>query len=111
MSQHQGAMKPAQKRMTGSGGRRETTARRAAENDGREKLLPRERPRVQRRQMNASDGLPLPVAPDVGVRLRGRGRAGGTSPELPLLEPTTSMSRSPALPSLLVLVLLLSSPE
>lgn len=84
MSQHQGARKPAQKRRTGSGGRRDLTARRAAEKDGRESLLPMESSRVHRRQMNESVVLPLP--PDVVTRLRGRGRAGGTGPKaLPLL--------------------------
>lgn len=89
MSQHQGARKPAQKRRMGSGGRRDATARRAAEKDGRESALPNESSRVHRRQMNVSDvlPLPLPLPPGVGTRLRrpGRGRTGGMRPNALLL--------------------------
>jgi hypothetical protein len=38
--------------------------------------------------MNVSDVLPLPLPPDVGTRLRGRGRAGGTMPNALLLLPS-----------------------
>jgi len=99
ISQHQGAMKPAQKRRTGSGGRRDAMARRAAEKDGRERELPNESSRVQRRHMNVEDVLPLP--PDVGARLRGRGRAGGMGPEELLLSPKPLPL--PPIPALLLL--------
>ena len=85
MSQHQGAMKPAQKRRMGSGGRRDLTARRTAEKDGRESPLPIESSRVHRRQMTSDVLPPLPLPPGVVTRLRGRGRAGATGPKALLL--------------------------
>jgi hypothetical protein len=57
-------------------------ARCAAENEVREsRLLPTESWRVHRCQMDPSDPLP----PEVGARLRGRGRAGGTEPNALML--------------------------
>jgi hypothetical protein len=102
MSQHQGAMKPAQKRRMGSGGRRDTTARRAAEKEGRESALPKESSRVHRRQMT-SDVLPLRLRlpPDVVTRRRGRGRAGDTGPNALLL--VASPEPLPLTPPLLLL--------
>ena len=76
MSQHHGATKPAQKRMTGIGGRRASAAR-AAVNEGRESALPN----VSRRRTKVSD-VPLPLRWPPSAR--GRGRACAELPVLPL---------------------------
>jgi hypothetical protein len=74
-------------------------ARWAAEKEGREGLLlPTESWRVHRCQMDPSDSLPLP--PDIGARLRGRGRAGGMGPNALLL--LMSPEPLPLLPPILL---------
>ena len=74
-------------------------ARWAAEKEGREgPLLPTESRRVHRCQMDPSESLPLP--PDIGARLRGRGRAGGMVPNALLL--LMSPEPLPLLPPILL---------
>ena len=71
----------------------------AAEKEGRESpLLPTESWRVHRCQIDPSDPLP----PDVGARLRGRGRAGGTGPNALLLLLLMSPDPLPPLPPVLL---------
>jgi hypothetical protein len=76
-------------------------ARWAAEKEWREsRLVPTESWRVHRCQMDPSDPLPLP--PDVGARLGGRGRAGGTGPNALLLLLLMPPEPLPLLPPVLL---------